>query len=63
VNTDINKLEPKSEENTETVVVLNSNLAIDAVLNDKLDYTSVRLLSDNQNKLIQLQKGNNEKQR
>lgn len=63
MNTDINKLEPKSEENTETVVVLNSNLAIDAVLNDKLDYTSVRLLSDNQNKLIQLQKGNNEKQR
>jgi hypothetical protein len=63
VNTDINKIEQKSEENTETVVVMNSNLAIEAVLNDKLDYTSVRLLSNSQNKLIQLQKGNNEKQR
>ena len=63
MNTDINKIEQKSEENTETVVVMNSNLAIEAVLNDKLDYTSVRLLSNSQNKLIQLQKGNNEKQR
>ena len=51
-------------ENTETSMVVNSNFAIDAVLNDKLDSTGVKLLSSIQNKLITLQKKEkHEKQR
>ena len=43
-------------ENTETNILVNSNFAIDAVLNDKLDSTGIKLLSSTQNKLISLQK-------
>jgi hypothetical protein len=52
-----------SEANTETSVAIDSNFALDAVLNDKLDYIGIQLLSSSQQKLIQLQKENNEKQR
>ena len=47
-----------NEQSTSTV--LDSNFAIDAVLEDKLDSQGIKLLSA-QNRYIQLQKENNEK--
>jgi hypothetical protein len=52
-----------NENNTETSVVVDPNFVIDAVLNDKLDYTGATLLSNSQNRLIKTLKDNNEKQR
>jgi hypothetical protein len=46
---------------TTTNSIVDSNFAIDAVLEDKLDSQGIKLLSA-QNKLIQIQKENNEKQ-
>ena len=50
-------------ENTETVVVVEPNFVIEAVLYDKLEYNDARLLSNSQQKLIKTLKDNNEKQR
>ena len=50
-------------ENTETVVVIEPNFVIEAVLDDKLEYNDARLLSNSQQKLIKTLKDNNEKQR
>lgn len=60
MNTDTNKPKP---ENSETSVTVDSNFIIDAVLNDKLDSTGIKLLSKSQSKLIKTIKDNNEKQR
>ena len=49
--------------NTETAIVIQPNLALVAVLDDKLDYTGAKLLSNSQNRLIKTLKDNNEKQR
>jgi hypothetical protein len=49
--------------NTETTITVDPNFAIQAVLDDKLEYNSVKLLSNSQNKLISTQKDNNEEQR
>ena len=52
------------EVNTETAVIVNPNFVMDAVLNDKLEYTNATLLSNSQNKLIKtLKKEKHEKQR
>lgn len=52
------------EDSTETsVVIADSNFVIDTVLNDKLDYIGIKLLSRSRNKLLQKQKDNNEEQR
>jgi hypothetical protein len=48
---------------TETTVIVDSNFTIDAILNDKLDYTDQKLLSNSQFKLIKTLKEKNEKQR
>lgn len=49
---------------TETnVVITDSNFVIDTVLNDKLDYIGIKLLSSSRHKLLQKQKDNNEEQR
>jgi hypothetical protein len=49
------------EQNNETSMVVDSNFIMDAVLNDKLDYTATRLLSNSQNRLLKTLKDNNEK--
>lgn len=49
------------EQSTETSVVVDSNFIMDAVLNDKLDYTATRLLSNSQNRFLKTLKDNNEK--
>jgi hypothetical protein len=49
--------------NTETVVVVDPNFVIEAILDDKLAYTGAKLLSNSQNRLIKTLKDNNEKQR
>lgn len=46
---------------TETsVVISDSKFVEETVLNDKLDYMSVKLLSSSRNKLLQIHKDNNE---
>lgn len=50
-------------ENTETAVIIDPNFVIEAVIDDKLDYTGSKLLSNSQKKLIKTLKDNNEKQR
>ena len=50
-------------ESTETVVIVEPNFVIEAVLDDKLEYNDARLLSNSQHKLIKTLKDNNEKQR
>lgn len=50
-------------ENTETSVIVDPNFAIEAVIDDKLDYTGTKLLSNSQNRLTKTLKDNNEKQR
>ena len=50
-------------ESTETVVIVEPNFVIEAVLDDKLEYNDARLLSNSQQKLIKTLKDNNEKQR
>jgi hypothetical protein len=52
-----------NEQNTETSIIIEPNFVIDAVIDDKLDYTGAKLLSDSQNRLIKTLKDNNEKQR
>jgi len=49
--------------NTETVVVVDPGFVIEAVLDDKLEYTGAKLLSNSQNRLKKTLKENNEKQR
>ena len=49
-----------NEQATNTNFIADSNFAIDAVLEDKLDSQGIKLLSA-QNRYIQLQKENNEK--
>ena len=50
-----------TEFSTETsVVIADSNFVIDTILNDKLDYIGIKLLSSSRNKLLQKQKDNNE---
>ena len=51
----------KNASSTETSVVVDSNFAINTILEDKLDYAGITLLSQNQNKIIKTVKGNNEK--
>jgi hypothetical protein len=53
----------KDFSNTETVVIVEPNFAIETVLDDKLDYTGAKLLSNSQKKLISTLKEKNEKQR
>lgn len=45
----------------EVRVAVDSNFIMDAILNDKLDSTGARLLSNSQQKLIRTLKDNNEK--
>jgi len=52
-----------NHESTETVVIVEPNFVIEAVLDDKLEYNDARLLSNSQHKLIKTLKDNNEKQR
>lgn len=47
--------------NTETVVIVEPNFVIEAVLDDKLDSTGAKLLSNSQKRLIKTLKDNNEK--
>ena len=50
------------ENNTETsVVITDPNFVIEAVLDDKLDSTGAKLLSNSQRRLIKTLKDNNEK--
>jgi len=51
----MNNTENKSKE------VIDSNFAVDLILNDKLDSTGVKLLSDSQDKLIKNLKDKDEK--
>ena len=51
------------DQNTETSVVVDSNFIIDVLINDKLDYTATKLLSNSQNRLLKTLKDKNEKQR
>jgi hypothetical protein len=60
VNTNINETKI---DNSETSMLVDSNFIIEAVLNDKLDSTGIKLLSKSQSKLIKTIKDNNEKQR
>jgi hypothetical protein len=52
-----------NKENTETSIVIEPNFVIDAVIDDKLDYTGAKLLSDSQHRLIKTLKDKDEKQR
>ena len=52
-----------TSQSTETVIVVEPNFVIEAVLDDKLEYNDARLLSNSQHKLIKTLKDNNEKQR
>jgi hypothetical protein len=49
------------ENNTETSVIIDPNFVIEAVLDDKLDSTGAKLLSNSQRRLIKTLKDNNEK--
>ena len=50
-----------NNDSTETsVVIADSNFVMDTVLNDKLDYIGIKLLSSSRHKLLQKQKDNNE---
>jgi hypothetical protein len=61
VNLDINR---KMENNsTETSVIVDSNFVIQTVLDDKLDSTGAKLLSNSQHRLIKTLKEKDEKQR
>jgi hypothetical protein len=46
---------------TETVVIVEPNFVIQTVLDDKLDSTGAKLLSNSQKRLIKTLKDNNEK--
>ena len=46
---------------TETAVIVDPNFVIQAVLDDKLDSTGAKLLSNSQKRLIKTLKDNNEK--
>ena len=50
-----------TDTNTETSVVVEPGFVIEAVLDDKLDYTGAKLLSNSQNRLTKTLKDNNEK--
>ena len=52
-----------NDQTTETSILVEPNFAIEAVIDDKLDYTGSELLSNSQKKLIKTLKDNNEKQR
>ena len=61
MNLDINR---KMENNsTETSVIVDSNFVIQTVLDDKLDSTGAKLLSNSQHRLIKTLKEKDEKQR
>jgi hypothetical protein len=51
------------ENNTETSIIVDPNFVIQAVLDDKLDSTGAKLLSNSQYRLIKTLKDKDEKQR
>jgi hypothetical protein len=58
VNSDINN---ETENNTETSVIVDPNFVIQTVLDDKLDSTGAKLLSNSQHRLIKTLKDKDEK--
>jgi hypothetical protein len=62
-NVNLNISNEMENNNTETAVIIDPNFVIQTVLDDKLDSTGAKLLSNSQHRLIKTLKDKDEKQR